>query len=192
MSATARVPARRPPHATGAVRAGALRGSARSVPTRPELRLVTGPVPTRSRGARAAASRRGPFLLLILALLVGTTVGLLVLNTAIAVDSLKASALRRENTKRVEEVQRLQREVITGTTPQEIAAAAAAAGLVPAGTPGHLVVEPDGSSTLRGNPTPAKAAPVPPAPAAAATPAAPSSTAPASSSPAVPSDAAGD
>jgi hypothetical protein len=197
MSTTARVPHRRTSHPTGAIRVAQPRAN-RSVPSRPELRLVTGPLPSRTRPPRAAASHRAPFVLLVLALLIGTTVALLVLNTAIAVDSLQASALRRENTKRVEEVQRLQRQVITGTTPEKIAAAAASAGLVPAGTPGHLVVEPDGSSTLRGTPTPAKDAPLPAAPSAgAAAPAAPSSgTAATPATPATPpapaSEAAGD
>jgi hypothetical protein len=196
MSATARVPVRRGTHPTGSIRLGRPRAGGRPVPTRPELRLVGG-APARARGARAR-TRRAPFVLLVLALLVGTTVALLVLNTAIAVDSLKASALRRENAKRVEEVQRLERQVITGSTPQELAAAAASAGLVPAGPPGHLVVEPDGSSTLRGTPTPAPAVAPPAVPTAgAARPpasAAPSGSAAAvSSPPAAPAaEAAGD
>jgi hypothetical protein len=38
--------------------------------------------------------------LLVVGMLVGTTLGLLFLNTAIAVDSLKATQLRTQNTER--------------------------------------------------------------------------------------------
>jgi hypothetical protein len=96
--------------------------------------------------------------LLVVALLVGTTLGLLVLNTVIAVDSLKATQLRAENADRAEEVQRLEQQVVSGSTPAEVARAAVAAGMVPAGTAAHLVIDADGSSVLRGTPQPAPAA----------------------------------
>ncbi|MCU1614852.1 MAG: uncharacterized protein JWO98_2392 [Frankiales bacterium] len=148
---------------------------ARSVPVRPELRLVPPPAPARSRPSRPHASR-APFVLLILALLVGTTLSLLVLNTAIAVDSLQATALRQENAHRAQDVQRLQQQVINGSTPGQLAGQATAAGLVPAGTAGYLVVEPDGTSTFRGTPAPAPAptpTPTPSPPPAQAPPGAP-------------------
>jgi hypothetical protein len=88
-------------------------------------------------------------------MLVGTTLGLLILNTAIAVDSLEASELRAENAARAQEVQRLEQQVVAGDTPAEIAAAAVAAGLVPAGPAAYLVIDPDGGSVLRGTPAPA-------------------------------------
>jgi hypothetical protein len=93
--------------------------------------------------------------LLVVAMLVGTTLGLLVLNTAIAVDSLKATQLRAENAERAQEVQRLEQQVVSGATPAEIARAAVAAGLVPAGPAAYLVIDPDGGSVLRGTPAPA-------------------------------------
>jgi hypothetical protein len=130
----------------------------RSVSVRPDLRLV--PPPTPARATRTTSrSRRIPFVLLILALLVGTTLSLLVLNTAIAVDSLKATSLRQENARRDQEIQRLEQQVVDGSTAAKLAAEAAAGGLVPAGTAGYLVVHPDGTSTLRGVPTPAPAPP---------------------------------
>jgi hypothetical protein len=112
----------------------------------------------------AASYRRAPFVLLVVALLVGTTLGLLVLNTAIAVDSLKATALRSANAQRSQEVQRLQQQVVTAGTPEQVAGDAARAGLVPAGRPGFLVIGPDGRSTLRGAPEPAARASVPAVP----------------------------
>jgi hypothetical protein len=52
-------------------------------------------------------------------------------------------------------VQRLEQQVVSGGTPAEIAAAAVAAGLIPAGPAAYLVIEPDGGSVLRGTPAPA-------------------------------------
>jgi hypothetical protein len=127
------------------------------LPSRPELRLVPGVAPerTRRRLPAAVAHRRAPFVLLVLALLVGTTLGLLVLNTAIAVDSLKVTSLKSANDQRAQEVQRLQREVTTAGTPEQVAADAKKAGLIPAGTAGYLVIGRNGQSTLRGTPVPA-------------------------------------
>jgi hypothetical protein len=133
----------------GAVRA------CRATPVRPELRLVPGLPPRVRRRSLAAPGSRAPFVLLVVALLVGTTLGLLVLNTVIAVDSLKATSLRAENAERAQEVQRLEQQVTSAGTPAEIARAAEAAGLVPAGTPGYLVLDPDGGAVLRGAPEPA-------------------------------------
>jgi cell division protein FtsI (penicillin-binding protein 3) len=119
----------------------------------PELRLLPGGAGL--RGAAAGHGRRAPFVLLVVVLLVATTIGLLVLNTAIAVNSLKATELRSANAEKAEEVQELERQVVSGGTPAELAAAAVAAGLVPAGAAGYLVIGPDGSATLRGTPEPA-------------------------------------
>lgn len=166
---------------TGAPRTGTARArtpqqrSVRATPARPELRLlpVTGPVPA-GRAQPAPRTRRAPFVLLVVGLLVGTTIGLLVLNTASAVDSLKATSLRNANTQRSQEVQRLQQQVIDADTPGRLVQDATKAGLVPAGTPGYLVVQPDGTTVLRGTPSPAPDAP----PAAPGGQPAPSSPAP--------------
>lgn len=130
----------------------------RTTPARPELRLVPGTVAPRPRrrSLPALGSRRAPFVLLVVALLVGTTLGLLILNTAIAVDSLEATELRAQNAERAQEVQRLQQQVVTAGTPAEIARAAEAAGLVPAGPAAYLVLDQDGGATLRGTPQPAE------------------------------------
>ena len=154
--ATARVPAR------GASRTGTARAGTRNTPrpsARPELRLVQGVAAARPRRRATSAlrHRRAPFVLLVVALLVGTTLGLLVLNTVIAVDSLKATQLRADNAERAQEVQRLEQQVISGGTPAEVADAAVASGLVPAGPAAYLVIGPDGRSVLRGTPGPATA-----------------------------------
>ena len=176
---TARTTARTP--ARNAARPSTRTTSSGTHPTRPELRLVAGEGQARPRRPLPTVSyRRAPFVLLVIAMLVGTTLGLLVLNTAIAVDSLKATALRSANAQRSLEVERLQQQVITAGTPEQVAADAARAGLVPAGTPGFLVIGPDGRSTLRGTPAPAARPSVPPA--AASTPA-PAPAAPAATTP---------
>jgi hypothetical protein len=158
-------------HRSGAVRTGTLR----STPVRPHLWVVPDGEP--ARRPRSQARRRAPFVLLVVALLLGTTLGLLFLNTAIAVDSLKATQLRTENAQREQDVQRLQQQVVDGSTPEQLAGDAAKAGMVPAGPPAYLVIQPDGSSTVRGT---AEPAPDPVAPASSS-----------SSPPAVP-DRAGD
>lgn len=153
-TASARVvPARTAPH-----------GGPRSHP-RPKLSVVAPPAPRARRRPRTALRhRRAPFVLLVVALLAGTVLGLLVLNTAIAVDSLEVSRLRADNAQRAQEVQRLEQRVVDGNTPAAIAAAAVQAGLVPAGPAAYLVLDPDGSPVLRGEPAPAEPAPAEPAP----------------------------
>ncbi|RBY79223.1 hypothetical protein DQ239_06125 [Blastococcus sp. TF02-09] len=155
--------------ATARVPLGQRTSSARAVPTRtaprsprPQLSVVAAPAPRPRRSARTALrSRRAPFVLLVVALLAGTTLGLLVLNTAIAVDSLEATRLRAENAQRAQDVQRLERQVVDGNTPAAIAQAAVAAGLVPSGAAAYLVLDPEGAPVLRGEPAPAEAPPAP-------------------------------
>jgi hypothetical protein len=146
---TSRATARVTPPAPRSAPRPAPRTAAR--PPRPDLRLVAGtPAGRARRGAAALRHPRAPFVLLVVGLLVATTLGLLVLNTAIAVDSLKATQLRADNAERAQQVQRLQQQVVTASTPAEIARAAVAAGLVPAGPAAYLVIQPDGSSVVRG------------------------------------------
>ena len=182
MSATARVPTG-PLRARSSSRTGTARtpsprtGTTRRtgpVHVRPQLRLVTAPVgtPARPRRVAAARPRRAPFVGLLVVLIAATALGLLALNTVIAVDSLRATQQRTANTELSRQVDRLEQQVTSARTPAELAAAAAAAGLVPADTAGHLVLGPDGTSVVRGTPVPApepEPEPAPaPAPAAAA------------------------
>jgi hypothetical protein len=144
------------------VRAGALRTrSSRPIP-RPAPAPAPAAEPRRRSAADARTARRAPFVLLVVGLLVGTTLTLLFLNTAIAVNSLKANEQRAANTERSQQLERLEEQVVTAGTPAAMAAAAAAAGLVPGGTAAYLVLGPDGEATLRGTPEPAEApAPAP-------------------------------
>jgi hypothetical protein len=117
--------------------------------------------------ARATGRRRAPFVALLVGLLVTTVLGLLLLNTAVAVDSLDATRQRQANAEQAEVVDRLEQQVIAADTAAQLARVAAAAGLVPPGAAAHLVLQPDGSSVLLGTATPAPpAVPVVPDPAA--------------------------
>jgi type II secretory pathway pseudopilin PulG len=178
-------------------RAGAAAGGVRTAPAapprtgpvhgRPQLRLVpAAPVPSRARRV-ASAGRRAPFVLLVVLMLVGTTVSLLLLNTAIAVDSLEATQRRAAIADQAQQVDRLEQQVVTGSTATELARAAAANGLVPSGAAAHLVLGPDGTSAVRGT-----AEPAPPAGAPAAAPpaaAVPPRTEPAEAAPVEPAPA---
>jgi hypothetical protein len=151
-----------------APRTGATRRSG-PVASGPQLRLVpparTTPTRVPARGRRTER-RRAPFVVLLVGLLVTTVLGLLLLNTAVAVDSLKATQQRQANAEQAEQVDRLEQKVIAADTAAELARAATAAGLVPPGAAAHLVLQPDGTSVLLGTATPAP--PAVPAPSAAA------------------------
>jgi hypothetical protein len=127
------------------------------VATGPQLRLVppSRTTPTRTPTRARTARRRAPFVVLLVGLLVATTVGLLLLNTAIAVDSLDASQQRAANAEQAEEVARLEQQVVAADTAAALASAAAAAGLVAPGAAAHLVLQPDGTSVVLGTAVPA-------------------------------------
>jgi cell division protein FtsB len=133
------------------------------VHSRTQLRVVpdrTGATRPAGRTRRSPlTSRRAPFVVLVVVLLVATTLGLLLLNTAIAVDSLEATQQRAANAEQAEEVARLEQQVVTAETAAELARAATAAGLVPPGAAAHLVLQPDGTSVLLGTPVPADSTP---------------------------------
>jgi hypothetical protein len=134
------------------------------VPGRPQLRLVP-PAATPVRVRRTVAGgRRAPFVLLVVLMLVATTVSLLLLNTAIAVDSLEASQRRAAIAETAQEVDRLEQQVVTGGTAAALARSAAELGLVQSGAAAHLVLGPDGTSAVRGEAVPAAAPEVPAAP----------------------------
>ena len=155
---TARTAAPAPARAhTAPVRAGSLRSRTAAKPTpaaTPAPRPASGSPASRLR--YAVGAHRAPFVLFVVTLLVATTLGLLVLNTAIAVNSLKATQLAAANEDRAQEVQRLEQRVISGGTPAELAREARDAGLVPAGPAAYLVVGEDGGVTLRGEAVPAE------------------------------------
>lgn len=117
---------------------------------RPKLELVSG-----NAGRGEGAERRGPFIALILTLVIIGTVGLLVLNTVIAADSFRAEQLIQSNAELAMAEQELRRQIAEGLAPEALAESARELGLIPAGAPGFVVVAPDGTITIQGSPVPA-------------------------------------
>ncbi|SDC29888.1 hypothetical protein [Actinokineospora iranica] len=127
---------------------------------------------TRSHTAPAvkadeATSGRASFVVLIIALLVVGVVATLWLTTQAIADSYRLEAAKQEATRLSEQAAQLQREVTKQESPSALADRARALGMVPAGDPSWLVVNPDGSVTVVGD---AKPVTTPPSPNAAAQP----------------------
>ena len=128
------------------------------------LRLVT----QRSQAARA------PFVVVVVALLLGGLLGLLVLNTVLAQDAFRLHKLQVDGRALADREQALQRQVSDLQSPHVLAARATALGMVPGGSPTFLRLS-DGKVLGRAEPAAVKVAPAAPA---AAQPAAPTATAP--------------
>ncbi|MEV0295010.1 hypothetical protein [Nocardia sp. NPDC050710] len=105
---------------------------------------------------------RIPFVAAIIALLGCGLALTLLLTTRSAEDSYQLSDARQLNRKLSEERAALQREVEAADSAPELAARARELGMIPAKDPARLVIAPDGTVTVIGNPTPAQGAPVPP------------------------------
>jgi outer membrane biosynthesis protein TonB len=100
-----------------------------ATPPRPPLTAL--PAPFRR-------APRAPFVVLILAVLTSGLVGLLLLNTALAQGSFRLHDLQRSTAVLQDREQQLQMAVDAAGTPDRLAAAARALGLVPAVDPGFL------------------------------------------------------
>jgi cell division protein FtsI (penicillin-binding protein 3) len=116
------------------------------------------------------ASGTAPFVLLIMVLLTGGLVATLWLSTAAAADSYRLDEARQVARDLSEQSERLHRDVEAAQSAPALAAAARAQGMVPAGEPAVLVIAPDGSSQVVGDPKPAQPIAPPPSVAVPATP----------------------
>ncbi|WP_280438946.1 hypothetical protein, partial [Nocardia cyriacigeorgica] len=105
---------------------------------------------------------RIPFVAAILALLACGLALTLLLTTRAAEDSYLLSDARKLNQTLADERAALQREVEAADSAPELAARARELGMIPAKDPARLVVAPDGSIIVIGDPKPAEGAPVPP------------------------------
>jgi hypothetical protein len=101
--------------------------------------------------------RRAPFVLLVAGLLIGGMCSLLALNTAAAAEELRRNALSQSNADLVDDVQQVQAELAARQAPAALASDAAKLGMVPAGNPAFLSIQPDGSVKVLGEPQPATA-----------------------------------
>jgi hypothetical protein len=125
-------------------------------------RRSTSPSTTRRPAPRTAATPdpkagTAPFVLLIMVLLTGGLVATLWLSTAAAADSYRLDEARQVARDLSEQSERLHRDVEAAQSAPALAAAARAQGMVPAGEPAVLLVHPDGSSQVVGDPRPAQA-----------------------------------
>jgi hypothetical protein len=156
---------------TGTRHAPAAAPSRRPAATRPATRPTTTTSPAKPvEDAKGTA----PFVLLIMVLLTGGLVATLWLSTAAAADSYRLDEARQVARDLSEQSERLRRDVEAAQSAPALAAAARAQGMVPAGEPAVLLVAPDGSTQVIGDPRPAR--PIAPPVTPAAPPAPPAST----------------
>jgi hypothetical protein len=142
----------------------------RPASTRPTARPTTTTKPAEDGKGTA------PFVLLIMVLLTGGLVATLWLSTAAAADSYRLDEARQVARDLSEQSERLHRDVEAAQSAPALAAAARAQGMVPAGEPAVLLVAPDGSSQVIGDPRPAEPIAPPVTPAAPPAPPASAST----------------
>jgi hypothetical protein len=129
--------------------------------------------------ARAAPSAGRPqFVLLIMVLLAVGLVATLWLSTAAAADSYRLKDATAEAGALSEQAERLHREVAVLASAPELARRAAELGMTPAQDPARLVVAPDGTVSVVGEPRAAIAPPPPVQPAPDGPPAAGGETQP--------------
>lgn len=141
----------------------------RAVPARPHPAKRQHPKSTRWSRPKLVASRvpqavartgprRAPFVLLVAGLLIGGMCSLVALNTAAAAEELRRNSLSQSNADLSDDVQQLQAELAARQAPAALASDAAKLGMVPAGNPAFLSIQPDGSVKVLGEPQPATAA----------------------------------
>jgi hypothetical protein len=103
---------------------------------------------------------RVPFALLVLGLLVGGMIALLALNTASAANEVRRHDLAAKDASISATLEQLHNQVAASQAPNNLARIAAQIGMVPAGHPAFLQINPDGSVSLLGSPSAASAPPV--------------------------------
>jgi type II secretory pathway pseudopilin PulG len=120
-----------------------------------------------TRRLRWPASRAS-FVVMMMGLLAAGVAATLWLSTQAIADSYRLEQLRAFNARQAEQAQQLQRQVTQEESASALAQKAKALGMVPGGDPARILVNPDGSTTLVGQPKKAQGAKPAPAPAPAA------------------------
>lgn len=123
----------------------------------------------RAAGQADSATGRASFVVLIIVLLVVGVAATLWLSTQAIADSYRLEEAKKQATDLAEHAAELQREVTKAESASALAEQARQMGMVPAGDPARLIVQPDGTVVVVGEPKPAQtsAPPAPPAPPAA-------------------------
>jgi hypothetical protein len=122
------------------------------------------PARQKTRGKLRWPTSRASFVLMVMGLLVAGVVVTLWLSTQAIADSYRLEQLRGFNAKQVEHAEQLQREVTKEESASALAQKAKDLGMVPGGDPARILVNPDGSTTVVGEPKKAHAAAPPPMP----------------------------
>jgi len=102
---------------------------------------------------------RASFVALIIAVLTVGIVATLWLSTQAIADSYRLEQTKQDADRLAERAAQLQQEVTEQESAASLAERAQAMGMVPAGDPARLVVRPDGTVVVVGDPTPAQAPP---------------------------------
>ena len=139
-----------------------------------------GRAPERAAAPADTAAGRASFVVLIIALLVVGVATTLWLSTQAIADSYRLDEAKQAANDLSERAEVLQREVTKMDSPSAIAQRAKELGMVLPGDPARLVVQPDGTVVVVGEPKAAEgpAAPPPPPPAAEVEPAPPADAQP--------------
>lgn len=108
----------------------------------------------------APGARRAPFAMLVLGLIAGGMCTLLALNTASAANEVARHDIAAKDQSVAAQLVQLENQVQASAAPQNLAAAAAALGMVPAGNPGFLEIGKDGTVRVLGSPAAASVVPL--------------------------------
>ncbi|SFQ07104.1 Septum formation initiator [Amycolatopsis arida] len=122
------------------------------------------PAPARRRVLLRRPRSRTSFVLLMMGLLAAGVAASLWLSTQAIADTYRLERLREDTAGLAERVDQLQREVTGLESPAALDERARRLGMVPGGDPARIVVAPDGTTTLVGEPKAAVAPPPPPPP----------------------------
>jgi hypothetical protein len=112
---------------------------------------------------------RASFVVLIIVVLTVGVAATLWLSTQAIADSYRLEQVKQEADRLAEQAAQLQREVTEQESAASLAERAKAMGMIPAGDPARLIVQPDGTVVVVGEPTPVQP-PAPPTPPAGETP----------------------
>jgi hypothetical protein len=123
---------RRPPRTAGSSALKAQQENSRPVRAVAEQLRLAPPAPV--------AVARMPFVMLILAMIIGGIVGLLLLNTQINQDAFKLQDLRQKQAQLETVEQQLNKELAQKQSPGSLAAGAARLGMVPAGVMPYITL----------------------------------------------------
>jgi hypothetical protein len=115
-----------------------------------------GRAPERAATPADSAAGRASFVVLVIALLVVGVAATLWLSTQAVADSYRLDEAKQGATDLAERAEVLQREVTKMDSPSEIARRAKELGMVLPGDPARLVVQPDGTVVVVGEPKPAQ------------------------------------